>query len=238
MSNGASFRYGLSPGAVFTMFGSNLGPSELTVAQVESGSYPREMAGVRVTFDGIPAPLLYVSDKQVAGIVPWNTPLSRRSASFLEPGFSPVIVIESGGLVSHDIVVDMPEAAPGFFTFDSSGSGQAAALNQDGSVNGPDNPARPGSVVVLFGTGLGPLDGPVEDGAVTTGLSRATLPVTAQVAGLEAEVFYAGSAPGMISGVMQVNVKTPADAPENPSTVLKLRVGEYAAPEVTIAVGR
>jgi uncharacterized protein (TIGR03437 family) len=46
-------------------------------------------------------------------------------------------------------------SAPGIFTQDSSGRGQAAARNQDGSTNSAANPAKAGEVITLFATGLG-----------------------------------------------------------------------------------
>ena len=64
------------------------------------------------------------------------------------------------------------------------------------------------------GTTVGPL--PV-NGAIAplngSGLFQTTLPVTATVGGMPARVLYYGSAPGIIYGVMQVNVEIPANAP-------------------------
>ena len=98
---------------------------------------------------------------------------------------------------------------PGIFTVDSSGSGQAAALNQDNSVNSPSNPASQGSIVVLFATGAGKLDPVPEDGTVVQGTPPLTLPASAYVGYCPTDVLYSGSAPGLIAGAIQINVHVP-----------------------------
>lgn len=56
---------------------------------------------------------------------------------------------------------------PGLFTRNSVAIGQAAALNQDGTVNSADNPAALGSVISLFLTGAGAMQPEQQDGEVT-----------------------------------------------------------------------
>jgi uncharacterized protein (TIGR03437 family) len=85
------------------------------------------------------------------------------------------------------LVVPINSANPGIFTQDSSGSGQAAALNEDGSYNTPSNPATPGSIVVLFATGAGNLDPVPEDGKIVRGKPPQTAPVSAYVGSCQAD---------------------------------------------------
>lgn len=96
---------------------------------------------------------------------------------------------------------------------DGNRSGQAAALNEDNSFNTPSNPARPGSIVVLFATGAGPLDPVPEDGMLVQGTLPRTLPASAYVGSCPAEVLYSGSAPGLIAGAIQFNLRIPDRAP-------------------------
>src|SRR5262249_18006586 len=108
---------------------------------------------------------------------------------------------------SHDVFsapvqVPIAPAAPGLFTSDASGAGQAAAINQDNTVNSASNPAPAGSVVAFYATGGGTL--------TSDTLPRLTLPVTATIGGLDAPVLYAGIAPGEPDGVIQINVQIPA----------------------------
>ena len=80
-------------------------------------------------------------------------------------------------------------ARPGLFTASSSGKGQASALNQDGSVNSPANPAAKGEIAVLWGTGGG-----VEN-----------LPSKVFIDGIDCEVLYAAGK----DGLWQLNVRVP-----------------------------
>jgi uncharacterized protein (TIGR03437 family) len=99
--------------------------------------------------------------------------------------------------------------APGIFTVDSSGNGQAAALNQDSSLNSDANPAAQGSVIALYATGGGQTDPPDSTGGTAQGLAQVTVPVSATIGGRPAPVLYAGHAPGEVAGVMQVNLQVP-----------------------------
>jgi uncharacterized protein (TIGR03437 family) len=105
----------------------------------------------------------------------------------------------------------MGEVSPALFTFGGTGSGQAAALNEDGTVSGPTNPARRGTIIALFGTGQGRVAGAPADGHVVTGLPQTdekprvlinNLPVA------EEDVLFSGLAPESV-GLWQINVRIP-----------------------------
>jgi uncharacterized protein (TIGR03437 family) len=118
------------------------------------------------------------------------------------------------------VVLPLVDASPGLFTIDRSGGGQGAILNQDFSVNGSTNAAERGSVVMLFGTGGHPY-----------------LPVGVTMGGVAAEVWYAGAAPGLPEGMLQVNARVPLDAPAGPAIPVSVTVGMWSTqPGVTIAV--
>ena len=100
--------------------------------------------------------------------------------------------------------------APGVFTVDGSGRGQASALNQDGSPNRAGNATAAGQVITLFVTGAGQTTPPGVDGKLGADpLPRPVAPVTVMIGGAAAEVQYAAGAPGVIAGVMQVNAVVP-----------------------------
>jgi uncharacterized protein (TIGR03437 family) len=109
---------------------------------------------------------------------------------------------------STPVGLTVTDAVPAIFTSDASGMGHAAALNQDNTINGTSNPAA-GYVVALYGTGGG--------GLTTDPLPRLVLPVSASVGGLTAEIFYAGIAPGLVQGAMQVNVQIPSGVTPGPT---------------------
>jgi uncharacterized protein (TIGR03437 family) len=101
---------------------------------------------------------------------------------------------------------------PGIFTI----NGQGAILNQDGTVNTPSNPARLSTIVSIYATGTGPLETPIPDGEITPlpppYFLVAWLPEVT-FAGFSGYVVWAGSAPGLIAGAMQINAQLPASLP-------------------------
>ena len=106
--------------------------------------------------------------------------------------------------------------SPGVFTVDMTGTGQAVVLNQDGTVNSSTHPAPRGSVLTLWVTGLGLLGKSYADGEVVTGgLGSVTHDLTMSLVApgpLFLEVLYAGQAPNMAAGVVQVNARIPLNA--------------------------
>ncbi|HEU0120355.1 MAG TPA: putative Ig domain-containing protein [Bryobacteraceae bacterium] len=229
--NGASYAAsGITPGQIVTLFGQRLGPAALTPFVLDSnGRIPNALGGTRVLFDGQPAPLLYVSSGQIGAIVPY--------AAGGKPATA--IVVEAAGVRSAAISAPLTAAAPGLFTADASGRGQAAALNQDGTVNHPQNPLRAGDIIVLFGTGEGQTIPAGQDGAITgsDNIPRPTLPVRVTIGGEAGSVLYAGSAPGLVAGVFQINVRVPAGLPAGTNVPVSLQVGDAISnPGVTLAI--
>jgi trimeric autotransporter adhesin len=136
--------------------------------------------------------------------------------------------VQSQGQRSAPVVIPVVPATPAIFTTDASGKGQGAILNQDSSINSATNPAVAGSVVVLYGTGGGILtsDSP----------ARLALSVSATIGGIDAPVLYAGIAPGLVSGAIQVNVQVPTGVPSGAVPVI-LQVGDARSrSDVTLAI--
>ena len=133
------------------------------------------------------------------------------------------------------------DSQPGIFTQDSSGKGAGSILNQDYSLNSAAHPAKKGSVVMVYLTGLGVVNPPVADGVITgSALSHQIETVTATVNGQPADVLYAGTAPGLVAGVNQVNVRIPTATPSGNARIAIL-VGTGPSParssgNVTVAV--
>lgn len=205
VTNAASYQSNMvSPGLLVALFGARLGPEQLTGARIgDNGRLRTELAGTRIFFDGMEAPLVYVSATQVGAIVPFGV-AGRRTVE---------VVAEQGGQRSTPRALQVLEVAPGIFTANASGAGLASALNQDGTVNTAGNGAARGTVVTIYATGLGVLSPAVEDGEIAgPDLSRPIAPVKVFVDGIESEVLYAGSAPGLVSGVAQVNFRVPEGA--------------------------
>lgn len=203
VTNAASFENRpMAPGEIITIFGSNLGPDILTNLQLSAnGSHvTKSLAGTRVLFDGIAAPLIYTQASQVSAIVPFA--LSGATQSRIQ--------LEYYGKISNTIVLPVSRSAPGIFTASGSGTGGAAALNEELTINSSSFPARKGSVVAIYATGGGQTQPQGDDGAIVEGtLPSLTLPVTLQIADRTAEILYAGPAPSAVSGLIQVNFRIP-----------------------------
>jgi len=122
-------------------------------------------------------------------------------------------------------------STPGVFAADGSGGGQGIIVNQDGTINSADNPAPAGSVITLYATGTGQLDPPGQDGAVVTAdlLPRPVLRVSAMVGDQAAPVLYAGGAPGMVEGIVQVNLQIPEQAAAGDTVPLVLQAGDRSS---------
>ncbi|HUA19236.1 MAG TPA: IPT/TIG domain-containing protein [Bryobacteraceae bacterium] len=191
--NAASMASGpIAAGEIVTIFGAGFDP-----AQTE------------LLFDGKPATVFYTSATQINALAPET----------LTPGSNTEVTIQVDGVAAADWFVPVANSAPGIFTT-ASGTGLAAANNQDGSINSASNPAARGSVVSLYATGQG------------NDLSK----VGATIAGYTAEVLYAGPAPGF-PGLMQINVQVPAGflPPGTQPVVLSIGTAQ-SQPGVTLAI--
>ncbi|HEV2689466.1 MAG TPA: IPT/TIG domain-containing protein, partial [Bryobacteraceae bacterium] len=216
----------IAPGEIVVMYGSGLGPDQLTQSQFgNDGLVPTQLADTAVSFNGIYAPIIYTSATQVAAVVPYVT-----------SGTSAQVTITYQGQIPAAATVNVVSTAPALFTSDGSGVGQAAAVNPGGSTNTTATPSKIGDVIVLFATGEGQtMPAGIDGKPASTPLPKPLLPVTVNIGGQPAELQYYGGAPGEVAGVMQVNVKIPPGVSGN--VPVMLRVGDASSqPGVTIAV--
>ena len=200
----------VAPGEIVSLYGVGLGPTPGIGAQLDSnGRVATSLAGAQVLFDGKPAPMLYVSDTQVNCIVPFG--LSGKDSTTVQ------VMLSSGPLAPLNLIVTAAE--PGIFR---TADGGAAALNEDGTINSPQNPAKRGSIVTIFLNGAGLLDPLPEDGSITGSvLAKPVLPVSVGY-----ETLYVGAAPALVAGVLQLNVRLPGpDAGGPPNLALGIVVG-------------
>ena len=219
----------VSPGEIVSMFGMRIGPSGLVTLQVGSdGKVTTSLSGVRVLFDGQPAPLLAVTGGQVNVVVPFA--VAGKKATQIQ--------VEHDGVWSNAVSVPVGDAHPGLFTINASGHDQAAALNQDGSVNSSSRQASRGEVVQLFATGFGMANRKLDDGEVVEDAKTMLAePVEVEIGDMEGEVIFAGMDPQMVAGVVQINVRIPANAPTGSAVAVRVKAGNTAsAANVTLAI--
>jgi uncharacterized protein (TIGR03437 family) len=226
ITNVASYQSGsVSPGEILAIFGSNMGPSTAALFTVSGGKIGTSLGGTAVTFDGVAAPLIYTSAIQIDAIVPYS--VAGKSST--------QVVVQYNNQSSTALSVPVVPAVPGLFKI---GTSQGAILNQDGSVNGANNPADRGSVVVLFLTGEGQTNPAGTDGLVATSTyPKPLLPVSVTIGGQNVTPAYAGAAPYEVAGMMQVNVTVPSGITPGNSVPVTVTVGNATTPTgVTLAV--
>jgi len=207
----------IAPGELIAIRGTGLGPSTpVSFTTAASHTIEPTLGGVQVLFDSTPGTVLYASPTQINVIAPWE--LAGRAQTAIAVTYSSATSIPFNAAVAS--------ASPALYTLDSTGSGQAAALNGDYSINGPasgvlvngtliaSEPAVPGSEIAIYGTGAGGTVPAGVDGTVTpptplyplANASRAT----ATIGGQPANVLFIGTAPDEVTGVFQVNLKVPS----------------------------
>jgi uncharacterized protein (TIGR03437 family) len=192
----------IAPGEIVSVFGPGIGLAQSSGAVLDAaGNVTSKIGNTRVLIGGIAAPLLYVSANQINAVVPFE--IAGKTTTTVQ--------IETAGSVTFpSFSAPVAQAAPGIFTADGSGYGQAAALNQDGTLNSASNPAAQGSIVTLFATGLGPMKPQPADGAVPQArTARPMLPLVLNIDPLNAAIQYAGDAPGLVEGAVQINAVVP-----------------------------
>jgi uncharacterized protein (TIGR03437 family) len=239
--NSASYlQGGVAPGEWITLFNPGIGPETPETPPIRpEGRGVTELGGVRVLFDGVAGYLTYAHRCQINAIVPFEV-AGRNSVE---------IRVEYLDAALDPVTVPVVEASPGLYSQSASGRGAAAALNQDLTVNG-QQPARPGSFVALFGTGAGLMDPPLEDGLpAAPPFSSVRLPVAVLYMDptteefREAVVTYAGAAPELLAGMLQVNFQVPPDIqfrqqvlPGAHQLPIRLRVGDQESQTVFVWV--
>jgi len=200
---------GTSPGELMTLTGFGIGPDIGVVYQTDAqGNIPTQLGGVQVLFDGAPVPVLYAQSRQINAIAPvglgaTGTPHNVR-VTYDTQQFGPALAYAIFG-------------SPGIFRLHFGQEAQAVAKNQDGALNGPANPAPRGSIVTVWGTGYGQTNPPCPIGGLnlpysaplSPGISALIYYVDPNSALQLAPVQYAGSAPTLVCGIMQISFQVP-----------------------------
>ncbi|HET8548136.1 MAG TPA: hypothetical protein VFL57_09040 [Bryobacteraceae bacterium] len=232
--NGASYALPGTPGSaiaqgsIFVIFGTELGPAALE--QAAGFPLPTTLGGtsVRITSGSVSldAPLLYVSERQVAGILPSPAPV----------GIG-LVAVTYDGRTSQSGAFRIVRTSPGILAQNQAGSGAALAQNINSAVDQPRNtisrPARPGQMATLWVTGLGPV--PEPDGAQPTPRDL-DVDLEVLVGGRPAAVRYKGRSP-CCAGADQINFEVPRDV-EGCYVPVVVRAGGAISNFTTISVAR
>ena len=209
----AGYSRELAPGMIISAFGDNfaaeaIAASALPLPTTLGGASLEVLDGGRVQ----PAPLFFVSPRQINAQLPFD---------LAGPGIQARVRNANG--VSAADSFPLLVRTPRVFTWTMDGKGDAIAVHADYSPISSGSPAKPGETAAMYLTGLGAVNPPIPAGAAPEGNNVVTEPVQVFLAGLPAEVLFAGLAPGF-AGLYQVNFKFPAGVPAGRQPV-RVRTG-------------
>ena len=237
--NGASFDKdeAIAPGSLVSIFGTKFAKA---TAAADSIPLSTSLGGVTVKFTNgsksIDAPLLFANSEQINAVVPWELVPSGVTANV------GVEVSTSAGS-SNSFTIAAKEFSPGIITV---GGTLAAVQNTDGTLAQPPgsiagrttHPAAPGEVIVIYTTGLGPVNPSVPDGHIPpSGTLARTLHIPfVSIGGHSAHVEFSGLSPQFV-GVYQLNVTVPNVTGDNLEVQLSLG-GITTLKGVTMAVSQ
>jgi uncharacterized protein (TIGR03437 family) len=225
--NGASFRLAtdpngaVAPGSIVSIFGGNLAPASRSATSLP---LPTSLFDTSVTFNGVAAPLFYVSSTQINAQVPFETPTG------------PVTVqIQRADGTTGTQTVMVAAVSPGIFTLLQQGAMVGAILHgKDFTPVTPAAPAVSGETLSIFATGLGALQQPVAEGTLPPSPPPETTALpTVTIGGVAAAVGYSGLA-ARLAGVYQINVQMPAVTATPGTVAVQIRIGGVSSNAVAL----
>ncbi len=216
----------IAPGELLRIRGVCIGPFEPVFDGFGVGGVLPSSAGdTQIQFDATPAPLISVSAGEILAQAPFQ----------LDGQFQATVALTYNGVTIQSSIA-VQAANPAIFTVSNQPTGPAIAANQDGTLNSAANPASRGSIVVLYATGTGQTVPPGSDGAAPGALlPKPKLPVLATVASTNAQIFYAGDAPGFV-GLTQLNIGVPASLIGGGEQPITLQVGAFPLNQSNVTI--
>jgi uncharacterized protein (TIGR03437 family) len=194
-------------------------PAAPNTVMVAFGDFPGCSTGSSLLVEGVQAAILFISSTEIYFVTPPEAPSSQSSN----------VQIRCAGAVSQTFPIAAAASAPAVFTRSGTGVGQAATVNDDGSLG---QPSRANTATTVYVTGFGLVRPPGSDG-----LARLAQSVTASIGGKPAVVAYAGAVAGFTSGLQQISVLIPGDVPHGTSVPLQFTVeGVPTQAGVTLAI--
>lgn len=226
--DGAQFSTPVAPGAIASVFGSNL-VNAISVANTVP--LPTDL-GVKVLVDGVNAPLYgaYTGPPtQINFQVPFETAVDHNAQ----------VVVVRGGISSSPVTVPVRLYAPAVFLNWTTGD-PIVTRYPDGAYITKSNPARANDILLVYVTGFGDVASPPATGAaaVAQPLPSTVDTVTASLGGVPVTVLYGGLTPGSV-GLAQVNIQLPNSLPAASGNTLPLvfSVAGFQSQTVPLPVG-
>jgi uncharacterized protein (TIGR03437 family) len=175
-----------------------------TSSELADGKLPTSLDGVSVTIDGKPAFVSYISPVQINVQAPSDAAVGAVN-----------VVVDNNGASSTPASAQLQAFAPAFFMYLGTNYAIASRLPEYALLGDPTAvpgtiAAKPGDTIVLWGTGFGATNPPVDAGTSVSGAPAAVTLPAVTVGGVPAHVIStilsAGSA-----GLYQVTIQLPAN---------------------------
>jgi uncharacterized protein (TIGR03437 family) len=183
-----------------------------------------QLSGTSVTFDGQAAPMIYADTQQISAMVPFG--IAGRTATQL--------VVQYGTRSTDPLPLAVVPASPGIFTADGRGAGQVVAMNEDYSSNSFLHPARAGTALTIFATGVSSSRSEAFNWRFSRPLADN---ITATINSVPAEILEGGPATALIPGVVQIRVRIPLNVPPGSAIPIQVKVDEAPSQDgATVAV--
>jgi uncharacterized protein (TIGR03437 family) len=216
----------IAPGMVLTLYGTGMGHDAITTWDGTTPYLPTTLGGTRVLLNNDALPLIFTSSRQVSVVAP-NT---------LEPGRAFMMEVEFQGTKSVVFPIVSVSSAPALFTANGSGTGNAAAFQVDATtgevtLNSDKTPATKGSILVLYATGIAPRLPIPPDGFVAVEPSGNSIAgISLMLGDAPAEILYAGYAPGLVIGIVQINARVPETTPTGKAVPVTIKLNNATSP--------
>ena len=228
---------GIAQGAIFVLYGTDLGPANISFASSAFQTTNLDGASVAVTMNGtsVNMPLYYTSAGQIAGLLPSDTPTGTGT-----------VTVTYGGQTSSKAPITVVENNLGIFTIDSSGRGPGIVTYADYSLvsdakpancGGPNTTcgaANPGDTLILWATGLGPVSGTDVSGA-GLGVNMPKIPLKLWLGGVQASVSYQGRS-GCCVGEDQIVFQVPDNVPTGCAVPLLVQINDEVSNGVLMPI--
>jgi uncharacterized protein (TIGR03437 family) len=200
--NAADGKFPVAPGGLISVYGQQMAPINMATREMP---LPTALADSCLTVNGVPVPMLFVSNGQINGQLPFNV------------DGNATMTLRTPGGISDNFNFSILQAAPSIFRTGSAGSNTGLATitrGDNGELVTPTNPLHPGDTAVIYATGLGRTSPPIDSGtpAPSDPLPAAVISPTVTLGGAPMAVDYAGLVPGSV-GLYQINVVVPRAAP-------------------------
>lgn len=214
--NGASFLPDMAPGALVSLFGTDLAWQARSLTPYD---HTPGLGGVQVLINGNMAVVIYISPLQVNFLVPPSLPPGRATVELLRDG-------AAGGPIS----VTLKNYAPALFLLEPN----VAVANRypDWALATREYPAAAGEIVTLWAAGLGRLERAVGDLEVPQEANQieARRQFRVMLNGIplpDGQILYAGCAPGYY-GLYQINLRLPDRI--DPEPEVRIAIGDFVSP--------